>query len=68
MNEENMNEENQEKDYFWLYVGGIAFVLIAVVLWIKQIESEKFAPISQQLDEETNSMNIRILSDSSQPQ
>lgn len=68
MNEENMNEENQEKDYFWLYVGGVAFALIAVVLWIKQIESEKFAPISQQLDEETNSMNIRILSDSSQPQ
>ncbi len=61
-------EETQEKDDFWFYVGGIAFVLIAVVLLVKQSESDKYAPISRQLNEETASMNIRILSDSSQPQ
>ena len=60
-------EETQEKDHFWLYVGGIAFVLIAIVLLVKQSESDKYAPISGQLNEETTSMNIRILSDSSQP-
>jgi hypothetical protein len=57
-----MNTEvEQEKDHFWFYVGGVAFVLISVVLMIKKTETDKFAPIRQQVIEEHKSMNIRIL-------
>jgi hypothetical protein len=58
-----MSEEEQEKDKFWLYVGGAVFVIVAAILLIKQSENEKFAPIKQQVDAENTQMNIRVLKD-----
>jgi len=56
-----MSEEAQTKDRFWLYVGCTVFTLLVVIAMVKQSESEKFAPIKQQLEEETALMNIRVL-------
>jgi len=54
-------EQIQEKDNFILYVALLAAVLIAGLLALKFNENEKFAPIKEQLDEETRLMNIRVL-------
>lgn len=56
-----MNEENLQKDNFWLYVACVATLAIGVLLMIKQNETEKFNPIRQQLEEERKLMNIRVL-------
>jgi hypothetical protein len=56
-----MSEEAQTKDRFWLYVGCTVFTLLVVIAMVKQSENEKFAPIKQQLEEETALMNIRVL-------
>ena len=56
-------EQQQEKDYFWFYVGSLAAVLISVILMVKQTESDKFAPIKQLVNETNNSMNIRVIKD-----
>ncbi len=57
-----MSDEKQEKDYFAYYVAGTAVVLIGVILAVKSSETEKFAPIKEQLKEESAMMNIRIIS------
>jgi len=54
-------EQIQEKDNFILYVVLLAAVLITALLALKFNENEKFAPIKDQLDEETRLMNIRVL-------
>lgn len=56
-----MSEETQTKDRFWLYVSGTIFTLLVVIAMVKQSETEKFAPIKQQLEEEAAQMNIRVL-------
>jgi len=56
-----MNEETQVKDKFWLYVGCTVITLLVVIGMVKQSESEKFAPIKQQMEEEMAQMNIRVL-------
>lgn len=56
-----MNEEVQQSDRFWLYVGITVFVIVAGILMIKQSENEKFAPIKQQVEEENAQLNIRVL-------
>ncbi|MFU8789011.1 MAG: hypothetical protein ACNA7G_08275 [Methylobacter sp.] len=56
-----MNEEEQTKDKFWLYVAGTVIALLVTIGLVKQSENEKFAPIKQQLEEETKLMNIRVL-------
>lgn len=56
-----MSEEAQTKDKFWLYVGGTVFALLVTIAMVKQSETEKFAPIKQQLEEEAAQMNIRVL-------
>jgi hypothetical protein len=56
-----MSDETQTKDRFWLYVSGTIFSLVVVIAMVKQSETEKFAPIKQQLEEEAAQMNIRVL-------
>jgi len=56
-----MSEEAKEKDYFILYIGLTAIVLISVLLAVKSSETDKFAPIKNQLMEEQRLMNIRVL-------
>ena len=56
-----MNEETKEKDNFILYVALLAAVLIGVLLAVKSSESDKFAPIKEQINEEHRLMNIRVL-------
>ena len=56
-------ELQEEKDYFWFYIGGLAVVLITIVLIVQKTESDKFAPIKQLINEENASMNIRVLKD-----
>ena len=56
-----MSEEAQKKDNFWLYVGLVTAALVTVLIMVKQSENEKFAPIKQQLEENTALMNIRVL-------
>ena len=53
--------EDQKSDRFWLTVGAITLTLVTVLILVKKNEDDKFAPIKQQLDEETQQMNIRVL-------
>jgi hypothetical protein len=57
-----MSEQQiEENDKFWLYIGGIILAIVTAIVIVKQSENEKFAPIKQQLDEEAALMNIRVL-------
>jgi hypothetical protein len=56
-----MDKEEHIKDKFWLYVGCTVFALVVVIAMIKQSEDDKFSPIKQQIEEEKNLMNIRVL-------
>jgi len=56
------NEQIEENDKFWLYIGGVVLAIVTTIVLVKQSENEKFAPIEQQLHEEMSQMNIRILS------
>lgn len=56
-----MNEEIENNDRFWLYIGGVVLAILTTIAVVKQSENEKFAPIKQQLDEEATQMNIRVL-------
>lgn len=56
-----MTEQEDKDDKFWFYVGGLAASLIIVLVLIKSSENEKFDHIKDQLDEEIQSMNIRVL-------
>jgi len=53
--------QEQEKDHFVLYVALITIALVGVMLTVKLSENEKFAPIKEQLNEENQQMNIRVL-------
>ena len=54
-------EVEPKKDFYWLYVAGITLVLVGVIAMVKLSENEKYDPIRQQQDEESQLMNIRIL-------
>ncbi len=56
-----MNEEIENKDYFILYIALTAAVMISVLLAVKSSETDKFAPIKEQLVEERNFMDIRVI-------
>ena len=56
-----MSEEIKEKDYFVLYIAITAVVLIGALLAVKSSETDKFAPIKEQLAEERNLMDIRVI-------
>ncbi|WP_367156014.1 hypothetical protein [Methylomonas sp. HYX-M1] len=60
-----MNETTQtlEKDHFVLYMVLAAIALVGTILAVKMSETEKFAPIKQQLSEEIQQMNIRIINE-----
>ncbi|MGR8933639.1 MAG: hypothetical protein ACU837_04525 [Gammaproteobacteria bacterium] len=57
-----MNEVEQKKDYFWLYISSLAVVLVTIVVLVKTSENEKFSKIQQLENEEKSLMNIRVLS------
>jgi hypothetical protein len=54
-------EEIEKNDKFWLYVGGILLLILTTIAVVRKSETDKFAPIKQQLDEEVAQMNIRVL-------
>jgi len=57
-----MSEEQAQKDHSMLYVAVLTLVMVAVIIAVKLSENEKFAPIKQQLQEESAQMNIRVIS------
>ncbi|MFM8342861.1 MAG: hypothetical protein ACKN9F_11675 [Methylomonas sp.] len=56
-----MNQQTPEKDNFVLYLSLATIALVGVLLAVKLNENEKFAPIKQQLEEENQQMNIRVI-------
>ncbi len=56
-----MNEGINDNDKFWLSIGGVVLMILMTIAVIKHDENEKFAPIKQQINEETALMNIRVL-------
>lgn len=55
------NQQEQKKDYFWLYIALVTVALVGAIGMAKLSENEKYDPIRQQLDEEAAQMNIRVL-------
>lgn len=49
------------RDFYWLYVAIVTAVLVGIIAMVKLSENEKYDPIRQQQDEETQKMNIRVL-------
>lgn len=58
-----MTEQTQEaeKDHFVLYLVLTTVVLVGAILAVKLNENEKFEPIKEQLIQENQQMNIRVL-------
>ena len=56
-----MTEEIKEKDNSILYIAMVAIISIGTLLVVKSSETDKFAPIKEQLNEEYRLMNIRVL-------
>jgi hypothetical protein len=54
--------QEEKKDHSPLYIAIAALLSVAVIVAVKISENEKFAPIKQQLEEETAQMNIRVIS------
>lgn len=54
-------EVEHKRDYYWFYVAGFTVALVGVILMVKLSENEKYAPIKQQLNEESAKMNIRVI-------
>lgn len=53
--------EVAEKDHFVLYMVLATVALVGAILAVKLSENEKFEPIKQQLNEENQQMNIRVI-------
>ncbi len=58
-----MNEAAQkaEKDHFVLYLVLATIVMVGAILAAKLSENEKYEPIKEQLMQESQQMNIRVL-------
>ncbi|MCQ8127721.1 hypothetical protein [Methylomonas rivi] len=58
-----MNEQVEvaEKDHFVLYMVLATVALVGAILAVKLNENDKFEPIKQQLNQENQQMNIRII-------
>lgn len=56
-----MSEIEQKKDFFWLYIGGLAAILVTVIILVKTSESEKYSKIQKLEEEDKALMNIRIV-------
>ena len=50
-----------EKDRFVLYLSIATIALVGIIIAVKINENAKFEPIKQQLAEESQQMNIRII-------
>ena len=46
--------ETQEKDHFWLYVGGIVLAAVALVVTIKSNEHGKYETTAKAIAEDGN--------------
>lgn len=51
----------KEKDNFVIYLVIATIALVGVIIAVKLSENEKFEPIKQQLAEESQQMNIRVI-------
>lgn len=59
--EEEVMDQSQEKDFFWVYVALITILLVGAILMVKMSENDKYDPIIAQQKEEMARMNIRVL-------
>ena len=49
-----MNTDIQEKDNFWLYVGGLVFAVVVLVVLIKSNEHGKYETTAKAIAEDSN--------------
>jgi bacteriorhodopsin len=49
-----MSEVQQEKDYFWFYVGGLVVAIVLVVVMIKGAEHDKYASTAKAIQEDSS--------------
>lgn len=46
--------QEQEKDYFWFYIGGLVVAVIAVLLMVKGSEHDKYATAAKAIAEDSS--------------
>lgn len=49
-----MSTDTLEKDNFWLYVGGLVFVVVVLVVFIKSNEHGKYETTTKAIAEDSN--------------
>lgn len=45
--------QEQEKDYFWFYIGGLVVAVIVVLLMVKGSEHDKYATAAKAIAEDS---------------
>lgn len=54
-----MSEEKVEKDYFWFYIGGLVFAVIAVLVMVKGSEHDKYATAAKAIAEDSSNSSYK---------
>lgn len=49
----------QEKDYFWVYVGGVVLIAGAVLFMVKSSEHDKYATAAKAIAEDSSQSSYR---------
>ncbi|MEI6334556.1 MAG: hypothetical protein WCS87_08360 [Methylococcaceae bacterium] len=54
-----MNIKTEEKDNYWLYMGGLVLAVVVFVIAIKSNEHDKYASSAQAISEEPAAVSHR---------
>ena len=50
---------NEEKDNFWLYVGGVIIAVVVTLFMVKSSEHDKYATAAKAIAEDSNNSSYR---------
>lgn len=49
----------QQKDYFWVYIGGVVLIATSVLFMVKSSEHDKYATASKAIAEDSSNSAYR---------
>ncbi|SMF95856.1 hypothetical protein SAMN02949497_3231 [Methylomagnum ishizawai] len=54
-------EQNQEKDNFWLYIGGVIIAVMTVLMMVKGSEHDKYVTAQKAISEDSANSAYRAV-------